>query len=112
MTSQVITRRYHRYVLDKSGARDKVLLHGLVDRVPLERVHYEVAQANGKAPLQDVQRKTMNLIDTLVGERLFVIGNLIDNGARFEPWNTPLPASIQRLRDMYIDGYNDCQWPS
>ena len=94
-------------MLDNSGAREQVLLLGLVDWVPLERVHYEVAQANGGAPLQDVQSQALNLIDTLLGEGLFVIGNLIDNGSRFERWDTPLAASIQRLRDMYIDGYND-----
>ncbi|CAN5309749.1 hypothetical protein BH09ACT8_BH09ACT8_25710 [soil metagenome] len=94
-------------MLDTSGARDKVLLLGLVDWVPLERVHHEVAQANREARLQDVQRQTLDLIDTLVGEGLFVIGNLIDNGSRFEPWETLLSASIQRLREVYADGFND-----
>jgi hypothetical protein len=56
---------------------------------------------------KDVQRQTLDLIDTLVGEGLFVIGNLIDKGSRFEPWQTPLSASIQRLREVYIDGYDD-----
>lgn len=107
LTIHVVARRYDSQVLDTSGARDKVLLLGLVDWVPLERVHHEVAQANREASPRDVQRLTLDLIDSLVGQGLFVIGNLIDKGSRFEPWETSLPASIQRLREVYVDGYDD-----
>jgi hypothetical protein len=89
------------------SARDSVLLLGLVDWVSLERVHYEVAHARGEAPLSDVQAETMKLINSLVGEGLFVLGNLTDKGVSFIAWDTPLPASIQRLREVYIDGFDD-----
>ncbi len=94
-------------MLVNPGARDKVLLDGLVDWVPLERVHYEVAHASGDAPPEEVQRNTLVLIDTMVGEGLFILGSLIDNGSRFEPWDTPLATSMQRLREVYVDGYDD-----
>jgi hypothetical protein len=94
-------------VLVNSDAREKVLLLGLVDWVPLERIHYEVAKANGQASPQQVQSETLHLVDSLVGEGLFVLGELIDSGTRFQPWDISLPASIQRLRDVYVDGYDD-----
>jgi hypothetical protein len=53
------------------------------------------------------------LTDTLVGEGLFLLGELIDHGARFKPWDTALPASIQRLREVYVDDFDNAdawQW--
>jgi hypothetical protein len=100
-------------VLVNPSARDNVLLLGLVDWVPLERVHYEVAKASNDMPLSKVQTATLELIKTLVGEGLFVLGELAHNGARFVPWDTPLDTSMERLREVYVQGFDNAdawQW--
>jgi hypothetical protein len=93
-------------VLVNPSARENVLLLGLVDWVPLERVHYEVSNANKNATPSDVQTKTLRLIDTVVGEGLFVLGELAPKGVRFIPWDVPLDVAMQRLREVYVDGFD------
>lgn len=93
-------------MLINPSARENVLLLGLVDWVPLERVHYEVSRANRDVPLPEVQTRTLQLIDTLANEGLFTLGE-VDASLGFIPWDTPLDASMLRLRQVYVDGFDD-----
>lgn len=51
--------------------------------------------------------KTLALIGSLVGERLFVIGDLTGPDNRFAPWDTSLDDSVRRIRGEYVDRFDD-----
>jgi hypothetical protein len=91
--------------------RESILLQGLIDWVALDRVHYDVAQANEGSPLSVVQSKTLELIQSLVGEGLFELGGVTtDDG--FIRWDGPLSESIKRIQDVYVTNFNDRNvWP-
>jgi hypothetical protein len=62
--------------------------------------------------LAEVQQKTLDLVRTLVTEGVAEVGDLYDHGARFEPWDTSLDESIERLSAEYIDRFDDrTGWP-
>jgi hypothetical protein len=95
-------------MMDSSAARDSILLLGLVDWVPLERVHFEVARAGDvSAATSEVQSSTLQLIESLVSEELFVLGTLAENGTRFMPWDGPLSELMQTLFTVYVEGHDD-----
>jgi hypothetical protein len=87
--------------------RDEVLLLGLVDWVPLERVHQAVVDADPGRPLAQIQQETVNLIGELASEGLFTIGDLTGEGSRFAPWTMTIDQSLQRIRDVYVDGFDN-----
>lgn len=87
--------------------RDEVLLLGLVDWVPLERVHQAVVEADPQRPPAQTQRQTLNLIHDLASEGLFTIGDLTGEGLRFAPWAMTIDQSLPRIRDVYVDGFDN-----
>ncbi|WP_445165654.1 hypothetical protein ACTXG7_17290 [Mycolicibacterium sp. Dal123E01] len=91
--------------------RDEVLLLGLVDWVPLERVHQAVVDAHPGSALSSSRESTLDLIDELARDGLFDIGDLTGANARFIPWSTSRSESLQRIRNAYVDGFDDPdQW--
>ncbi len=89
------------------SARDEVLLRGLIDWVALERVHRRVARENPEKPLADIQEEVLELIRSLVSEGLFELGDLATSNHRFKAWDAPLDESIKRIRDVYVNHFDD-----
>jgi hypothetical protein len=89
------------------SAREEVLLRGLIDWVALERVHKRVARENSGKPLSVIQDKTLELIRSLVSEGLFELGDLQTVDHRFAAWDIPLDESIRRIRDVYVNSFED-----
>jgi hypothetical protein len=89
------------------SARDEVLLRGLIDWVALERVHRRVARENAGEPLTVIQDKVLDLIRSLVTDGLFELGDLATEDNRFGEWSAPLDESIQRIRDVYVNEFDD-----
>jgi hypothetical protein len=93
-------------------AREKILVEGQHDWVKLWEFHQHVAEENRSASLAEVQQKTLDLVRAMVTEGVAEIGDLKDHGARFEPWDTSLDESIQRLSAEYVDRFDDrTGWP-
>jgi hypothetical protein len=93
------------------SACEEVLRWGLVDWVELRRIHGYVVEENPGQPLTVIQNKTLDLIQSLVSEGMFELGELNDN-CRFAAWDTPLDESLQRIREVYVTGFDDEQtWP-
>lgn len=88
-------------------ARDDVLQDGLVDWVPLERIHWYVNNENKGQPPSAVQTKVIDLIIDLVAEGLFIIGDTTGEGGRFVPWKLPLADALTRIRGVYIDNFDE-----
>jgi hypothetical protein len=89
------------------SARDEVLLRGLIDWVALSSVHGAVEQENPGEPLAVVQDKVLDLIRSLVTDGLFELGDLATPNHRFGAWNARLGESIQRVRDVYVNQFDD-----
>jgi hypothetical protein len=89
------------------SAREEVLLRGLIDWVALQRIHSRVARENAGEPLAVVQDKVLDLIRSLVTDGLFKLGDLATEDNRFGAWDCPLDESIQRIRDVYVDNFDD-----
>lgn len=89
------------------SAREEVLSRGLIDWVALQRVHSIVAQENAGEPIAVIQEKVLDLIRSLVAEGLFKLGDLATDDNRFGAWGSSLDESIQRIRDAYIDNFDD-----
>jgi hypothetical protein len=93
------------------SARDEVLLRGLIDWVALERVHSRVARENAGESLAVIQEKVLDLIRSLVTDGLFELGDLATPNHRFGAWDTPLDESIQQIRDVYVNKFDDeAEW--
>jgi hypothetical protein len=73
----------------------------------LERVHQAVVEADPQRPPTQTQRQTLNLIHDLASEGLFTIGDLTGEGLRFAPWAMTIDQSLQRIRDVYVDGFDN-----
>jgi hypothetical protein len=89
------------------SAREEVLLCSLIDWVALERVHWAVKQENPGEPLAVIQDKVLDLIRSLVTDGLFELGDLATPNHRFGAWDTPLDESIQQIRDVYVNKFDD-----
>ncbi|WP_431505934.1 hypothetical protein [Mycobacterium sp.] len=88
------------------SAREDVLRWGLVDWVELDRIHQYVAEENVGQPVSVIQSKTLELIQSLVSDGMFVLGDVKRN-VGFTPWNTSLDETIQRIRDAYVTNFRD-----
>ncbi|WP_157517116.1 hypothetical protein [Mycobacterium sp. MS1601] len=80
---------------------------GLIDWVPLERVHQAVVDANPGRPIQEIQDATVALVSGLTGDGLCSIGDLTGENSRFVPWPITHEQAIQRLRDEYVNRFDD-----
>ncbi|WP_179469423.1 hypothetical protein [Mycolicibacterium vinylchloridicum] len=54
-----------------------------------------------------VQTKVVDLITDLVAEGLFVVGDTTGEGSRFVTWNLPLADALDRIREVYIDNFDE-----
>ena len=94
------------------SARDEVLTRGLIDWVPLQRLHYHVIQEHPGTPICTVQHLVFDLIRSLIDERLVELGDLNGPSDKFVPWTSPLDESLERIRKVYVDRYDeDTIWP-
>ena len=94
------------------SAREKILVEGQHDWVKLWEVHRHVAEENLSGSLAEIQRKTLELVRLLISERVAEVGDLREHGARFEPWNSPVQETIQRISAEYVDRFDDrAGWP-
>lgn len=92
------------------SVREEVLLEGLVDWIPLDDVHRIVARAH--PDVSDPRSSVVHLIQSLVRDGLVEIGDLANPESRFAPWTTSLDESLERLRKVYIEGFDDENtWP-
>jgi hypothetical protein len=89
------------------SARDGVLLRSLIDWVPLSQVHGIVEEEIPGEPLATVQDKVLELIRRLVVEGLLELGDLAIYDHRFGAWDAPLDESIQQIRDVYVNQFDD-----
>jgi hypothetical protein len=89
------------------SARDGVLLRGLIDWVPLSQVHGVVEQEHPGEPLAVIQDKVLDLIRSMVADGLFELGDLATADHRFGAWDAPLDESIQQIRDVYVNQFDD-----
>lgn len=95
-----------------ANARRYVLDRGLIDWVELERIDWAVRQDYPEAQLSEVQRHTLELIESLVHDGPFEIGDLSGEGGRFVKWEMSLDGSLRRIYDMYVtDHQNENVWP-
>lgn len=93
-------------------ARAEVLIRGLSDWVPLQRVHYHVAAQQPGEPLATTQRRVLELIRALVSDGLAELGNLEGAFGRFEAWPAPLDESLQRIERVYVERFDEeTIWP-
>ncbi|WP_179469419.1 hypothetical protein [Mycolicibacterium vinylchloridicum] len=88
-------------------ARNDVLENGLIDWVPLERIHWYVSNEHKGQPSATIQSKVVDLITELVAEGLFVLGDTTGPGGTFAPWNVPLSAALARIDDVYVKNFDD-----
>lgn len=89
------------------SARDEVLLRGLIDWVALSSVHRAVEQETSRQPLAVIQHKVLDLIRSLVTDGFFELGDLATPDHRFGAWDAPLDESIARIRDVYVNQFED-----
>lgn len=87
--------------------REDVLFEGLVDWIPLYSIHRIVAQKQPDAPTAQIQSQVLQIIESLAAEGLITVGNLADRGSRFVSWDMPLAAAMQRLQNVYVNGFAD-----
>jgi hypothetical protein len=93
-------------------AREKILVEGQHDWVQLDRVHEYVAFENLSASLPEVQRRTLELVQSMAEEGLLELGDVKDYGVRFVPWDIPIDEAIHRLAAEYVDRFDDhAGWP-
>ncbi|WP_111511070.1 hypothetical protein [Mycobacterium kyogaense] len=94
------------------SAREKVLVEGQNDWVKLWDVHRHVAAEDSSATLADVQRKTLEVVESLLGEHLAEVGGLRDHGAQFVPWTSKLSDTMRRITVEYVHNFDDRHgWP-
>lgn len=91
--------------------RESILLRGLSDWVALDRIHGDVSETMPGAPAAAIQTATLDLIHDVVEEGLFELGDVTgDRG--FSAWATPLNESMERIRRVYVAGFdNQYVWP-
>jgi hypothetical protein len=94
-----------------NSAREKVraelLLGALEGALPLTAVDSCVNHQNRTASATEVQHETLATIRSLVGDGLFVLGDLSGENGRLVPWNEPLDESIAKISDVYVAKYDD-----
>jgi hypothetical protein len=88
-------------------ARNDVLENGLIDWVPLERIHWYVRNDHKNQPPAVIQSRVVDLITELVAEGLFVVGDTTGAGGTFVPWNVALSDALTRIDDLYVKNFDD-----
>lgn len=91
---------------DALPAREKLLEVGLIDWFGLERVHAYVSSEHADQPTSVIQEKTLETVRSLVSEDLFKIGGAGEDSG-FVAWDIPLDEAINRIREAYVDEYDD-----
>jgi hypothetical protein len=82
--------------------RKELLLGALDGALPLTAVDSSVTQQNRSAPETEVQAETLATIRSLVGEGLFVLGDLSGETGRLVAWKESLDQSMQKISDLYV----------
>jgi hypothetical protein len=88
-------------------AREDVLEYGLIDWVSLDRIHWYVRDAIAGRSIAATRSEVIDVVTALVMEGLFVVGDTTGEGGRFVPWELSLPDALRRVRDVYIDNFDD-----
>jgi hypothetical protein len=91
----------------REKVREALITACVADWVDLNAVHCHVKQELPSASLSEVQSETLETIRTLVGDELFVLGDLSGEHGRFAAWKELLDTPIQKISDVYITHYDD-----
>jgi hypothetical protein len=87
--------------------RQELLNAGLIDWVSLSEVNSEAALLCPDLPKPQRQEIALNTMRSLVSEGLFAAGNLDTEVGRFAPFDEPLDQTMARIRDVYVDRYDE-----
>ena len=87
--------------------REELLLGALEGALPLTAVDSCVTQQNRSASVTEVQNETLATLSSLVGDGLFVLGDLSGETGRLVVWSGPLDESIHKISDVYVAKYDD-----
>ncbi|WP_235215859.1 hypothetical protein [Mycobacterium kyorinense] len=93
-------------------ARDKVRQEVLLDaaagdELPITAVDYYVKQQHSSASVSGIQDETLATIRSLAEDGLVALGAMSGEGGRWEAWDEPVDASMQRITDWYVPHYDD-----
>lgn len=91
----------------REKARSGILVEGLGKPVDLNGVDWHVRENNPSASPLEVQNETLEIIQALVSEGLFMLGAMSAEGEIFTPWNHPLDKSMHEISHTYVKHYDD-----
>lgn len=89
-------------VVTRAKVREALLLDGLADYIDLNAVDWNVRQHNPSASRPEAHNETLTVIRSLVSEGLVVLGAMSGEGGRWQAWDEPLEASLQKTYDDYV----------
>ena len=90
--------------------KESLLIEGLHDWIHLSELHSSfMPEAGPPRPLHEVQLLTLSMIRELVGEGLFVLGNIEGpkRNPRFAPWDLSLDEAMAKIEDAYVTHFDD-----
>jgi hypothetical protein len=93
---------------DRDVVRENLLIEGLMDAISLGEVHTAFMYENHKPkrPLQEAQTLTLDMVQELVRDGLFILGVPTRRGD-FEAWDLPLDVAMSKIEDAYIKNFDD-----
>jgi hypothetical protein len=104
---------------EHDDVKERLLIEGLQDWIYLSWIHQAFAFENHapKRPVAEAQRLTLEMIQELVTEGLFVLGEP-DNKrpSGFTRWNMSLDEAMAEIEDAYVTNFEDrwnwvtCAW--
>jgi hypothetical protein len=96
---------------DHDHVKEALLIEGLRDWIHLSEVHSAFIPDTGpRPPLEELQELTLNMIHELVSEGLFVLGQpspTKDDPTDFTQWQLPLDAAMAKIKDAYVNNFED-----
>jgi hypothetical protein len=85
----------------------KILVYGTIDWIELDQIHWRVKEVSPDTPIDVIQQRTLDLIADLVRGGLAVVGDIDTAAYGFVAWNCSLEESLDRIRAVYVDKYDD-----
>jgi len=93
---------------DRDVVRENLLVEGLMDAISLGEVHtaFMYEKDEPKRPLREAQTLTLDMVQELVRDGLFILGVPTRRGD-FEAWDLPLDVAMSKIGDAYIKNFDD-----
>jgi hypothetical protein len=91
----------------RENVREDLLVEALADYVDISTVDSHVTRQNPSASVSEVQNETLETVRSLVSDGLFVLGAMSGKDGRWEAWDAPLDASMQKISELYVTRYDD-----